>query len=217
MCYNSVTMSNIRQTVIETLSQSGALPVEALARAARLSPLAMRYHLALLAREGLIVQERAAPRGSVGRPQAVYVLAERAHEHLPKRYHTLAVQLLDELADSLGAKQARALMRRAGRRAASAAPPLRAQAGIVSRLNRAAAFLSERGYMARWEKSDDDRVLNVCNCPYRQVAQEHREVCDLDIAMIGALLDAPTRMTRCIARHDGQCQFVISKKLSSKK
>ena len=210
-------MSNIRQTVIETLSQTGALPVEALARAARLSPLAMRYHLALMAREGLIVQARAEPRGSVGRPQVIYALAERAHERLPKRYHTLAVQLLDELADSLGTKQARALMRRAGRRAADDAPPRRGQAGIVSRLNRAAAFLSERGYMARWEKSDGDLVLSVRNCPYRQVAQEHREVCDMDVAMIGALLDAPPRMTRCIARHDGQCQFVIPKKLSSKK
>ncbi|HEX7594320.1 MAG TPA: transcriptional regulator, partial [Anaerolineae bacterium] len=69
-------MSNIRQTVIETLSQSGPLPVAALATAAQLSPIAIRYHLGLLVRDGLIVQRRAAARGKVGRPQVTYALAD---------------------------------------------------------------------------------------------------------------------------------------------
>ena len=47
-------MSNIRQIVIETLSQSSPLLVQAIARKAHLSPMAMRYHLTLLERAGLI-------------------------------------------------------------------------------------------------------------------------------------------------------------------
>ena len=210
--YNLTTMSKIRQTVIETLSQAGPLPVEEIARAARLSTIAMRYHLTLLAREGLVVQQDAAPRGSVGRPQRMYALAATAHERLPKKYNALAAQLLDEMSDTLGAKEVRAMLRRAGRHAAASAPPLRAGAGAQARLNRATKFLSERGYMARWEKSNGDLLLNVCNCPYRQVAQEHREVCEMDRAMIGTLLDSPLKMTRCIAHNDGQCQFVVAKK-----
>ncbi len=210
-------MLNIRQTVIETLSQSGPLPVAALATAARLSPIAIRYHLGLLVRDGLIVQQRAATHGKVGRPQALYALADRGQERLPKKYHTLAVELLDEISDSLGAKKARALLRRAGRHAAAASPPSRPGAGTQARLNRATKFLTERGYMARWEKSDDNFLLSVCNCPFHQIAPEHREVCDMDIALIGALLDAPTKMTRCIASRDGQCQFVIPSKLLKNK
>lgn len=210
-------MSNIRQTVIETLSQRGPLTVEALARSAHLSTMAMRYHLTLLTRAGLIVRHDIKHRARAGRPQVRYALAESAHERLPKKYPMLAVQLLDEISESLGAKQARAMLRRAGRRAAAAAPPLHTGAGSQARAQRAAKFLSERGYMPRWEKSNDDWLLNVCNCPYRQVAQEHREVCDMDIAMIGALLDAPLKMTCCIARQDRQCQFVVPKKLSNKK
>ena len=206
-------MSKIRQTVIETLSQQGPLPVEEIARAARVSTMALRYHLTLLARDGLIVQRDVARRGSVGRPQMMYALVEDAREHLPKKYHALAAQLLDEATQTLGAKETRAMLRRAGRHAATAAPPLRRGAGTQARLNRATKFLSERGYMARWEKSNGDLLLNVCNCPYRQVAQEHREVCDMDVAMIGALMDAPFKMTRCIARDDGRCQFVVSKKV----
>jgi predicted ArsR family transcriptional regulator len=210
-------MSNIRQTVIETLSQSGPLPVAALATAAQLSPIAIRYHLGLLVRDGLIVQQRAAARGKVGRPPALYALADRGQERLPKKYHTLAVELLDEISDSLGAKEARSMLRRAGRHAASAAPALRVGAGVEARLNRATRFLTERGYMARWEKSKDYFLLNVCNCPYHEVAREHREVCDMDVALVGALLDAPAKMTRCMASRGGQCQFVVPRKLSSNK
>ncbi len=206
-------MSKIRQIVIETLSQQGPLPVEEIARAAHVSTMAMRYHLTLLAREGLIVQRDAVRRGSVGRPQMIYVLAEDAREHLPKKYNTLAAQLLNEVSQTLGAKETRAMLRRAGRHTATTAPPLHRGAGTQARLNRATKFLSERGYMARWEKSNGDLLLNVCNCPYRQVAQQHREVCDMDVALIGTLMDAPFKMTRCIARDDGQCQFVVSKKL----
>jgi predicted ArsR family transcriptional regulator len=205
-------MSKIRQIVIETLSQDGPQPVPALARAAHLSTMAMRYHLSLLAREGLIVQRAAARRGTVGRPQRLYALADAALERLPKKYSTLAVQILDEVDDTLGSKETRALLRRTGRRAAAAAPPLRPGSGVQARMNRAAKFLSERGYLARWEQTQGELRLNVCNCPYRQVAQAHRQVCDMDHAMIGALLDAPIKMTHCIAHRDGQCRFVISKK-----
>ena len=205
-------MSKLRQIVIETLSQSGPQPVRALARAAHLSTMAMRYHLTLLAREGLVVQRTADRRGMVGRPQILYALADEALEQLPKKYNTLASQILDEVGDTLGGKETRALLRRTGRRAAAAAPPLRSGAGAQARMNRAAKFLSDRGYLARWEQTQAELRLNVCNCPYRQVAQAHREVCDMDQAMIGALLDAPLKMTQCIAHRDGQCQFVISKK-----
>ncbi len=210
-------MSKTRQTILETLSQSGPLSVAALARAARLSTIALRYHLTLLAREGLIVRHDVKHRGSVGRPQGRYALAEPAHERLPKQYNALAAQLLDQVAETLGAKQARAMLRRAGRRAAAAAPALRPGTSCESRMKRASKFLSQRGYMARWEKSNGDLQLSVCNCPFRQVALEHREICEMDIAMIGALLDAPARMTHCIANQDGQCQFVVSRKLPSNK
>jgi predicted ArsR family transcriptional regulator len=205
-------MSKLRQIVIETLSRSGPQSVSELARAAHHSTMAMRYHLTLLAREGLIVRQEVARRGTVGRPQSLFALADAALEQLPKKYNTLAAQLLDEVGDTLGGKETRALLRRTGRRAAAAAPPLRPGAGAQARMNRAARFLSDRGYLARWEQKQGELWLNVCNCPYRQVAQAHREVCDMDQAMIGELLDAPLKMTRCIAHQDGECRFVISRK-----
>jgi len=202
-------MSNIRRIILEMLGQRGPLPIAEIARAARHSPMAMRYHLALLMDEGLVIAKDVERRATVGRPQVLYALADRAHEHLPKQYPWLAEQLLDEISKSLGAKEKRALLRRVGRRLAASAPALRRGARMESRLERAVIFLSERGYMARWEKSDSEFVLHVCNCPYRQVALIHREVCEMDIAMVSGLLDSPMKMTGCIATRDTQCSFVV--------
>jgi predicted ArsR family transcriptional regulator len=205
-------MSKIRQAILETLSQQGALPVETIAQATKRTVLSLRYHLTWLEREGLVQQKDVARCGSVGRPQTLYALADKAHEQFPKQYNALAAQLLDEISETLGEKETRVLLRRAGRRVAASAPTLRTTASTETRLNHTVKFMSERGYMARWEKSNGDFLLTVCNCPYRQVAQEHRQVCDLDHAMIATLLDTTPRTLKCIASHDGQCQFVINKK-----
>ena len=202
-------MSRTRQIILETLSRRGALPLDEIARAARHSPMATRYHLGLLVDDGLVVAKGSARREIVGRPQVLYALAERAHAQLPKQYEALAEQLLEEIVRALGEKETRVLMRRVGRRLAETVPPLRRSARIETRLNRAADFLSARGYLARWEKSDDALTLCVCNCPYRGVALMHRQVCEMDIALIGALVDLPIRMSRCIANQDAQCAFVV--------
>ena len=110
-------MSSIRQTLLETLNRRGPLSIEELALATHLSTLAARYHLRLLERQGLIVLRDAPHCGAVGRPQRIYALAEGAYERLPNQYNQLAGNLIDEIEETLGPKEARALMRRAGRRA----------------------------------------------------------------------------------------------------
>lgn len=203
-------MLHPRQVILETLNQQGPLPLAEIARAARRSPLATRYHLGLLVAEGLLVADDVARRDCVGRPQTLYALAEDAHAHLPKQYVWLAAQLLEELTRARGEKETRARLRRLGRRLAESASPRR-DARIEARLDRAVAFLSARDYAARWEKSDGDFVVWVCNCPYRQVARAQRAVCEMDRALIGELVQAPLKMSQCIAHQDAQCAFVVKK------
>jgi predicted ArsR family transcriptional regulator len=202
-------MSRTRQIILETLNHRGPLPLGEIARAARHSPMATRYHLGLLVDAGLVTANDQARREIVGRPQVLYALTERAHMQLPKRYDALAEQLLEELAGTLGEKETRALLRRAGRRLAEAAPSLRRGTRIETRAQRAADFLSARGYSARWGKSDGALTMWVSNCPYRGVALAHRQVCEMDIALIGTLVDSQIRMTRCLATQDAQCAFVV--------
>ncbi len=202
-------MSNIRRVILETLNQRSPLSIEEIARAVRRSTMATRYHLSLLVNEALVVADKVDRRANVGRPQMLYALADRAHEHLPKQYNWLAEQLLEAIGDSLGAREKRALLRRAGKRLAVSAPTLRRGARLETRLERTADFLTERGYMARWEKINGEYALHVRNCPYRQVALAHREVCDMDIAMINGLVEMPMKMSCCIANKENKCSFIV--------
>jgi predicted ArsR family transcriptional regulator len=210
-------MSLIRQTILETLSRRGPLPLDEIARATRHSTLATRYHLGLLVTRGLVAANAVAHRALIGRPQTLYALADRAHAHLPKQYDTLAEQLLGEIVRASGEKETRALLRRAGRRLAETAPPLRRGARGDARLNRAVEFLCARGYLAHVEKLGDTAMLHICNCPYHRIALAYRQVCDMDIALIGGLLESPPKMIQCLAARDAQCVFVVKPLSASKK
>jgi len=201
-------MSHPRQVILQTLNQQGPLPLDALARAIRRSPLATRYHVGLLVAEGLLVADDVARRDGVGRPQTLYALTEDAHAHLPQQYAWFATHLLAECLRVHGEKETRALLRRLGRRLAESATSRRA-ARLETRVARAVEFLEARGYAAQWQKSDDGVVLRVHNCPYRQVARTWRVMCEMDAALIGELTRATLQVTHSIAQHDAQCAFVI--------
>ncbi len=206
--YNVPKMSNVRQVVIETLRKQGPLPIDEIARAAGVSAMALRYHLGLLEEQGLVECKEGAPCG-VGRPAALYALADCACEYLPKQYDWLAQNLLAELAGTLGEKDGRQFLRKVGRQAAQRAA-LPRDASPRKRVERAARFMNQRGYMVAWKELDDAFVLNICNCPYNQVAHQHPELCEMDSAMIGALVDAPVKMTCCMQSASRACEFQIS-------
>ncbi len=202
-------MPSVRQVILETLSQRGPLGIAEIAQATKLSKMAARYHVALLERDGLVTGHGVEHRGSVGRPKVQYVLAERAHDLLPKRYEAFAAQLLDEVTRTLGPKSSREFLRRAGRRAAAAAPKLSSDAGRAVHLNRLVRFLSPRGYRVSWSTVGDHYELVMHDCPYRLVARARPLVCEMDKALVGALLGERVTMTTCIAAQDADCHFVI--------
>ncbi len=202
-------MPNVRQVILETLSQQSPLGIEDIAQATRLSKMAARYHMGLLERTGLVVARGEESRCSVGRPAKRYGLSEQAHDLLPKQYGAFASLLVDEITRTLGSRKAREILRKAGRRAAAAAPPLDRAAGTSMRLKHTVRFLSPRGYRASWERSGDRYELVVHDCPYRQVALAQPFVCDFDRALIGALLRTPFTVTACIAAEAPECHFVI--------
>lgn len=202
-------MSTIRRTILEILSQRGPLPIDDIARLTHRSVMTTRYHLGLLIHDGTILTRPLSRPATVGRPQMLYALADRAHNQLPKQYDTLALNLLDEVMRVLGEKEERALLRRVGKRLANSAPPLRRAARLETRLKRATNFLNQRGYLADWQRTNGEYTLNICNCPYRQVVLTHRHVCNMDIALVGELLNVPMKMSHCIAHQDSKCVFVV--------
>ncbi len=200
-------MSRIRKSILDTLSRQGPLPVREIARAAHCSEMAARYHLAVLAKSNCIAAAKQRPRQTVGRPQLIYGLTENACEELPKHYSGLATELLGEITALVGRKKTRRLLRRIGERAAG---HVSAQGGAIVRIHRTIRWLNARGYMADWKKQDGQVRLRVHNCPFRQVVRSHSLVCEIDLAMLSALLDWDPRAMQCHSGDDAVCEFVLA-------
>jgi predicted ArsR family transcriptional regulator len=182
--------------------------VDELAHALKQTPIALRYHLNVMAREGSLTCA-SAPRHTVGRPQLAYALADQARNKLPRGYHDLAPDLVAELVAMVGKLKTRRLFRRLGTRIAAQAPEPHPRASLATRLKRATDFLNTRGYLARWEKSAEGLALHICNCPYHEIAREYEQVCEMDIMLVGALLGTPVTKTGCLAAGDCRCSFYV--------
>lgn len=185
------------------------MPIEEIAHAANLSALAMRYHIGILQEQGLITAQDGEPSG-VGRPASRFALADCACAQLPQQYDWLSASLLDELNAAIGEKRTRSFLRDTGKAAAHTAA-LPKNATPRKRVERAAKFLNQRGYMATWKQTADGLTINLCNCPYQDVARQHPELCELDSAMIGELVGAPVEMQCCMLSQSRTCEFKISK------
>jgi predicted ArsR family transcriptional regulator len=79
---------------------------------------------------------------------------------------------------------------------------------LEARMARVAAFLTERGYLARWERDENDPqggfLLHKCNCPYAGLSDEHGELCVMDQALVNALIGQPCQRIFSMA-DDGRC------------
>jgi predicted ArsR family transcriptional regulator len=206
-------MQSTRQMIVELLKERGQATVEELAEAVGLTQMAVRHHLNVLCGENLVVISSVRRKRQPGRPQQLYSLTESANELFPEDYYHLAGYLLDEAKATLGTDGLDDLLGRIAHRMASEAPRLRPGRSLEERLGQLVQFLRDKGFTARWEKKDEDYVVRVLTCPYRQVAHEHSQVCRLDRQIIKDMLSTDPVQVTCIANGDEHCTYHISQAL----
>ena len=135
--------------------------------------------------------------GTVGRPQQIYALTDAASAYFPRNHELLAKRMLDEIKTVLPPDQLHALFERMADGVARDAAPLPEGASLEQRVDHAVDFLNEKGYLARSEKQDDHFLLYTLNCPYAGVAEQHRELCAMDLRLMNHLLGvSPTPVAR---------------------
>jgi predicted ArsR family transcriptional regulator len=153
-------------------------------------------------------------RGSVGRPRRRYLISPAGLESFPRQYSWLSNLLLEDLAQRLGRKGSGALMRRLGSRLAASMRERFDGESPALRLRQVAKVLTELGYQAAPAAgpAKDGPVLEAVNCVYHAVAQQHPELCEFDVAFIGAATGQPVALQSCIARGGHSCRFKVGAK-----
>ncbi|MDQ0111818.1 helix-turn-helix transcriptional regulator [Paenibacillus harenae] len=198
-----------RERLLLLLRTKGRMSAGELSEELGLTEMAIRRHMYALETEGSV--NIVSIRQAMGRPLHVYELTKQADELFPKNYHLLALDLLDELADS---PDTAALIDRMfdGRKQKllERYEPRMAGKSLELRVSELTAIQSAGGYMAEMGSLDNGAyMLYEYNCPIAKVAGKYQQACSCELALFQALLDAPVERTECLAKGGGKCSYKI--------
>jgi predicted ArsR family transcriptional regulator len=199
----------VRKHILEILKEREGATVAELADCLNMAPVSVRHHLDILQGDNLICVDRLERKGNVGRPQQIYTLTEDASELFPDNFAALAAGLLRQMKDVLSPEQVEVAFRAVAQEMAlQLAHEGLDELPLPARLERVSTFLSEQGYLAKWEvdtaNPEGGFLLHKCNCPYNGVSDEHRELCVMDQVLVNELMGQPCQRVRSMAE-DGRC------------
>ncbi len=208
-------LGDTRARVVELL-RADTLSVAALAQALDLSEVAVRHHLQILEREGLVSAETVKPKGR-GRPGSRYALTDKARRLFPDNSAELANELLDYLGDEHGRGELQRFLRwRAERHSQRYAEALEGAETLGERVERLADVLSQDGFASSAQAvttPDGATMLELRqeHCAIQAVAEEHPELCAYEASTFKSLLGAAKLSRRqTIAGGDSACVCQIT-------
>ena len=164
--------------------------VDELAHQFNLTKSGIRAHLAMLERDGLVRRQGVVRRGR-GKPAYLYELTPEAERLFSRASEPLLRELLDVLAEQLGAEEFETLLAMVGRRLVAGRAP--AAGDLRARLAGAIAVIEELGGLVEVDERDDAFVVCCYSWPLTATAPDYPALCRLTEAMLTALVGAPVR------------------------
>ena len=187
--------------------------LEELAKAMKISRMAVHKHLALLQERGLVMSVETT--GHVGRPRMIYKLTSQSKTIFPKSYSAIATHALDFIERNMGkAAVGKVLRERQSELFEQYYKRLR-NLEFDKRVKELANIRDEEGYMAesrRERKNYGRHVLLEYNCPILHIAEKHWEACSTETELFENLLGADIETTHRAAKGDLICKFVIKER-----
>ena len=196
-----------RDNILHHIKTMPEATVDQLAERVDISPVTVRHHLNALLAEGLLTTRSV--RRKVGRPYHVYSLSESGHELFPKRYVRLSNRILAEIKTRFSPEVAAELMRSVVQDIIEEhREEYEGKEGFEERLTFLVELLTAEGFVAKWEKSDEDEYrLTEFGCPYISVGEKHSEICSFDTELMISVLQTDVTQHSCMLNGDTCCEF----------
>lgn len=195
--------------IVEYLQRHGSATIKELEQVLGVTATAVRQHLAALQADGYV--DRTTVNTGVGRPHYVYVVTDEVRKLFDCRCEDLALTMLEEMFEMVGPENVSVLLQRVSQRladryAGSVKSPI-----LRQRVEEMAAALGKQGILTDVVATGEDQVMiKTYNCPYHELAQEHRQICDMDQEMMQQVLGSDVALSACIMDGAGGCTFVVS-------
>jgi predicted ArsR family transcriptional regulator len=194
--------------IIEYIKRSGSATIKDLEELLGVTTNAVRQHLGALQADGYVERQRI--HAGVGRPPHIYLITAKAHELFACHCDDLALTLLEEVFALEGQNRTTLLLDRVGSRLAQKyANSVRSEL-LLERVEQMAGALNRQGVLTDVAVGDENTiVLHTYNCPYHELAQEHREICVMDEGLMRKVLGSEVSLGDCVMDGHHSCTFVV--------
>jgi predicted ArsR family transcriptional regulator len=207
-----------RRAITKLLKTEGPIGSAQLAERLGLTAMAVRQHLYVLQREGLVTaEERPVP---IGRPAKFWRLTREADRLFPEAYAELSVALIDSVKDAFGDEGLeRVLTSRCARQRMDYGKRIPRGATLEKKLRELAKVRSEEGYMAEVKSEGDGSYLLVENhCPICAAANACQGFCSTELDLFRSVLGPGVTVERAehIIKGDHRCVYLVKPQKSTK-
>ena len=195
---------------LKVMQQAG---LEELAKAMKISRMAVHKHLAPLQERGLVMSVETT--GHVGRPRMMYQLTSQSRTIFPKSYSAIATHALDFIERNMGKAAVEKVLRERQSELFDQYYKRLRNLEFDKKVKELANIRDEEGYMAesrREPKNYGRHVLLEYNCPILHIAEKHWEACSTETELFENLLGADIETTHRAAKGDLVCKFVIKER-----
>ena len=191
--------------LLELLRTRGPLGVTEMAAAGAVTPTAIRQRLVRLMAQGLV--ERRAVRAGRGRPRHLYRLTQRGLRLTGSNFTDLALALWREVSRIEDPRLRNQMVSRVIK--AMARGYLRHISGqtTTERMESIRQLLAERRLSFSVDGDPRLPVLTAHACPFPELAEEDREICDFEKLLYSELLGQSMELCHCRLDGEGPCQF----------
>lgn len=190
---------------IIALLRRGASTVEELAGELGVTDNAVRTHLQLLEREGVVIATGSRRGPGAGKPAVTYEIAPAAEPSLSSAYALVLAALLQTLAERTSPDELDELLREVGRRLRPVAPKT---GSLDTRVRAAGAVLSSLGAEIDVERTPDGFLLRGHACPLAAVVRGHPNACQAVEELVAGMVGAPVT-ERCDRSAAPRCRFEV--------
>jgi DeoR family suf operon transcriptional repressor len=204
----------LRGEILIQLKKSQPATAKELAAVFDVSPNAIRRHLKELEAEGL-VEYRREHRGS-GAPTYAFKLSEDGEGLFPTRYGEVLNEVLGLVARGGGRSVVKEIFADRFREHAERIRAEMPDATVEEKLDAIAGMLSDQGFMAAWDKTQDTLTLAQHNCAIRTVAEAFPEICAAETEFLRDVLGAEVTRESHITEGCNACQYHIAVESSSR-
>ena len=197
-----------RELLTMLMEQRQGMTVDELVRQLEVTRTAVNQHLQALEQRGYVVKGELVK--TKGRPGHRYLLTQPGIDLFPKQYAWFAKLLMGSLKSQVGSDRARDALSELAHDVAKGLSSEVGQGDLEQRLNAVVGVMQRLGYAASVESWESNQgVIRANNCVYHELAQEHNEVCQFDLALLSDLLNKNVEQASCMAQGDGCCRFCV--------